>query len=46
MSGYEEGIGLLDQMFTASGIGENLGWVLDPKNSDLRGKLRTAFASW
>jgi hypothetical protein len=34
------------EMFTAGGRGENLGWVLDPKNADLRGKLRTAFASW
>ena len=34
------------EMFTASGIGENLGWVLDSKNADIRNKLRTAFASW
>ena len=34
------------EMFTASGIGENLGWVLDQKNADLRSKLRTAFAAW
>jgi hypothetical protein len=34
------------EMFTASGIGENLGWVLDPKNADIRNKLRTAFAPW
>lgn len=34
------------EMFTASGIGENLGWVLAPKNADLRTKLRAAFASW
>lgn len=34
------------EMFTASGIGENLGWVLDPKNSEIRTKLRTAFAEW
>jgi len=32
------------EMFTASGKGKNLGWVLDPKNADLRGKLRAAFA--
>jgi len=32
--------------FTANGIGENLGWVLDPKNAELRTKLRTAFAEW
>lgn len=34
------------EMFTASGVGENLGWVLDPKNADIRTKLRTAFAAW
>jgi len=36
----------LSEMFTASGVGENLGWVLDPKNEALRGKLRAAFSSW
>ncbi len=34
------------EMFTASGIGKNMGWILDPKNADLRNKLRTAFAPW
>lgn len=28
------------------GIGENLGWVLDPKNAELRTKLRKAFSDW
>ena len=28
------------------GIGENLGWVLDPKNAALRAKLREVFADW
>jgi hypothetical protein len=42
----EVSIASLSEMFTASGIGENLGWVLDPKNADLRNKLRTAFAPW
>jgi len=32
--------------FTASGVGENLGWVLDPKNAELRTKLREAFKEW
>lgn len=32
--------------FTASGIGENLGWALDPKNAELRTKLREVFAEW
>ena len=34
------------EMFTANGIGENLGWVLDPKNAEIRTKLRSAFAEW
>ena len=34
------------EMFTANGVGENLGWVLDPKNAEIRTKLRTAFAKW
>jgi len=42
----EVSISSLEEMFTANGIAENLGWVLDPKNSDLRKKLRKAFASW
>lgn len=29
-----------------SGTGENLGWVMDPKNAELRVKLRKAFADW
>ena len=32
--------------FTANGIGENLGWVMKPENSELRTKLRTVFAEW
>ncbi len=34
------------EMFTASAVGENLGWVLDPKNADVRKKLRATFAAW
>ena len=34
------------QGFSGNGIGENLGWVLDPKNAEIRAKLRTAFAEW
>ena len=34
------------QWFSGHGIGENLGWVLDPKNAKLRAKLRTVFAEW
>jgi hypothetical protein len=31
---------------SGNGIGENLGWVLDPKNAAIRDKLRAAFAAW
>lgn len=31
---------------TGNGKGENLGWVLDPKNTEIRAKLRKAFAAW
>ena len=32
--------------FTAIGTGENLGWVMNPKNAELRNKLRTVFSEW
>ena len=34
------------QWFAGNGIGENLGWVMAPKNATLRAKLRKAFAAW
>ena len=34
------------EMFTANAIGEDLGWILDPRNAELREKLRAAFAAW
>ncbi len=34
------------EWFSGNGIGENLGWVLDPKNAELRAKLRKTFAAW
>ncbi len=42
----EVAVASLQEMFTASGTGENLGWVLKPENAEIRAKLRTAFASW
>jgi len=32
--------------FTGHGIGQNLGWVLDPKNAEIRLKLCEAFSAW
>lgn len=34
------------EWFSGNGIGENLGWVLDPKNGELRTKLRMVFSEW
>ena len=34
------------EWISGNGIGENLGWVLDPKNTAIRAKLRQAFAIW
>lgn len=31
---------------TGIGTGKNLGWVLDPKNSGIRDKVRNAFSDW
>lgn len=31
---------------SGNGFGENLGWVLDPNNADIREKLRKAFSDW
>jgi general stress protein 26 len=35
-----------NQWLSGNGIGENLGWVLDQKNAQLRTKLREAFSEW
>lgn len=32
--------------FTADGIGENLGWVCDKKNTEMMKKLREIFKEW
>lgn len=34
------------ESISGNGIGENLGWVLDPKNAELRSKLREVFSDW
>lgn len=34
------------QWVSGNGVAENLGWVLDPKNAEIRSKLRQAFAEW
>ena len=31
---------------SGNGMGENRGWVLDPKNAELRAKLRKVFIDW
>jgi len=42
----EIGVSVNMGWFNASATGENLGWVLDPKNAELRTKLRKAFEKW
>jgi len=42
----EVGFVVCKEGLSGSGIGKNLGWVLDPKNSELRIKLREAFSNW
>lgn len=37
---------IIVENFTADGIGENLGWVCDEKNTEMMKKLRTIFAGW
>jgi general stress protein 26 len=32
--------------FSGHGIARNLGWVLDPKNAEIRLKVREAFSAW
>ncbi len=32
--------------FNGHGVGENIGWVLEPKNAEIRLKLREAFSAW
>lgn len=42
----EVSVAFCSEMFTASGVGENLGWVLKPENAEIRAKLRNAFSAW
>ena len=42
----EVSVALSSEMFTAIGVGKNLGWVLEPQNTEIRKKLRSAFADW
>lgn len=42
----EVGLVVCMEGISGSGVGENLGWVMDPKNAELRTKLRKAFSKW
>ncbi len=42
----EVGFVVCKEGISGSGIGKNLGWVLDPKNAEIRTKLRKAFSDW
>lgn len=39
-------VAICGDWFTAHGIGENLGHILDPKNEAIAIKLRSAFVAW
>ena len=39
-------VAVCGEWFTAHGIGENLGYVRDDKNSEIMSKLRLVFAEW
>lgn len=39
-------VAVCGKWFTANGIGENLGWVLEEKNSEIMLKLRSVFVEW
>ncbi|MDD4494504.1 MAG: pyridoxamine 5'-phosphate oxidase family protein [Eubacteriales bacterium] len=39
-------IAVCGEWFAAHGIGENLGWVRDEKNTEIMSTLRSAFAEW
>ena len=39
-------VSICGDWFTAHGIGENLGHILETKNAEIAGKLRVAFAQW
>lgn len=39
-------VAICGEWFTAHGIGENMGHILDKKNEEIAFKLRTAFAGW
>lgn len=46
MANPEVSVSVNFEDFFSSGRGENLGWVLDPQNAELRTKLRTVFKDW
>ena len=39
-------VAICGDWFTAHGFGENLGHILEKKNTEIADKLRTAFAEW
>ena len=39
-------VAICGEWFTANGIGENLGYVRDEKNTEIMSKLRAVFAEW
>jgi len=42
----EVGLVVCKEGISGCGIGKNLGWVMEPKNAEIRSKLREAFSVW
>lgn len=46
MANPEVAVSVHFEDFFSSGVGKNLGWVLDPKNAHIRNTMRTVFKEW
>jgi len=44
--GINSEVAVCGEWFTSSGVGKNMGHVLDEKNSDIMEKLRKVFGTW
>lgn len=42
----EVGFAICFEGISGNGIGKNLGWVLEPRNKEIRNKLRNTFSDW
>ena len=42
----EPRVAVCGDWFTGHGVAEDMGWMLDPKNADIFGRIRAVFAAW